>query len=71
MEELWISYNQIEKMKGVGVLKKLKVRVSVESFMCKIEPVVSKHCMLLLMLCVHADDVDEHRDKRTNRQTKQ
>lgn len=25
MEELWISYNLIEKLKGVGVLKKLKV----------------------------------------------
>jgi len=25
LEELWISYNLIEKLKGVGVLKKLKV----------------------------------------------
>jgi hypothetical protein len=25
LEELWISYNLIEKVKGVGVLKKLKV----------------------------------------------
>ena len=25
LEELWISYNNIEKMKGVDVLKKLKV----------------------------------------------
>lgn len=25
LEELWISYNLIEKMKGVGVLRKLKV----------------------------------------------
>jgi dynein light chain 1 len=25
LEELWISYNLIEKMKGIGVLKKLKV----------------------------------------------
>jgi len=24
--ELWISYNQIEKLKGINVLKKLKVR---------------------------------------------
>jgi len=23
--ELWISYNQIEKLKGINVLKKLKV----------------------------------------------
>ena len=26
LEELWISYNSIEKLKGIGVLKKLKVR---------------------------------------------
>lgn len=25
LEELWISYNLIEKLKGIGVLKKLKV----------------------------------------------
>lgn len=25
MEELWISYNQIEKLKGIGGMKKLKV----------------------------------------------
>ena len=25
LEELWVSYNSIEKLKGVGVLKKLKV----------------------------------------------
>jgi len=25
LEELWMSYNLIEKLKGVGVLKKLKV----------------------------------------------
>lgn len=25
LDELWISYNLIEKLKGVGVLKKLKV----------------------------------------------
>jgi len=25
--ELWISYNQIEKLKGINVLKKLKVCV--------------------------------------------
>lgn len=25
LEELWISYNLIEKIKGIGVLKKLKV----------------------------------------------
>ena len=25
MVELWISYNQIEKLKGISVLKKLKV----------------------------------------------
>ena len=25
LEELWISYNNIEKLKGIGVLKKLKV----------------------------------------------
>ena len=27
LEELWISYNLIEKMKGIGVLKKLKVGI--------------------------------------------
>ena len=26
LEELWISYNNIEKLKGIGVLKKLKVK---------------------------------------------
>ena len=25
LEQLWISYNNIEKLKGIGVLKKLKV----------------------------------------------
>lgn len=25
LEELWISYNQIEKLKGIGGMKKLKV----------------------------------------------
>lgn len=25
LEELWISYNQIEKLKGIGVMKKLRV----------------------------------------------
>ena len=25
LEELWISYNNIEKTKGIGVLKKLRV----------------------------------------------
>ena len=25
LQELWISYNSIEKMKGIGVLKNLKV----------------------------------------------
>lgn len=25
LEELWISYNLIEKLKGIGALKKLKV----------------------------------------------
>ena len=25
LEELWISYNMIEKLKGINVLKKLKV----------------------------------------------
>lgn len=25
LEELWLSYNLIEKLKGVGVLKRLKV----------------------------------------------
>ena len=25
LEELWISYNSIEKLKGINVLKKLKV----------------------------------------------
>ena len=25
LEELWISYNQIEKLKGINVLKKLRV----------------------------------------------
>jgi len=25
LEELWISYNNIEKLKGINVLKKLKV----------------------------------------------
>ena len=25
LEELWISYNQIEKLKGINVLKKMKV----------------------------------------------
>lgn len=25
MEELWLSYNQIEKLKGIGVMKKLRV----------------------------------------------
>ena len=28
LEELWISYNNIEKLKGIGVLKKLKVMIS-------------------------------------------
>ena len=27
LEELWISYNNIEKLKGIGVLKKLKVNL--------------------------------------------
>ena len=26
LEQLWISYNNIEKLKGIAVLKKLKVR---------------------------------------------
>ena len=26
LEELWISYNNIEKLKGINVLKKLKVK---------------------------------------------
>lgn len=30
LEELWISYNKIEKLKGINVLKKLKVGVSVK-----------------------------------------
>jgi dynein light chain 1 len=25
LEELWISYNQIEKLKGIGGMKRLKV----------------------------------------------
>ena len=25
LEELWISYNQIEKLKGINVLKKMKI----------------------------------------------
>ena len=25
LEELWISYNQIEKLKGIGVMTKLRV----------------------------------------------
>ncbi len=28
LEELWISYNQIEKLKGINVLKRLQVRYS-------------------------------------------
>ncbi|ROT84909.1 hypothetical protein C7M84_021902 [Penaeus vannamei] len=30
LEQLWISYNMIEKMKGVGVLKKLRVPLHVQ-----------------------------------------
>jgi hypothetical protein len=28
LEELWISYNNIEKLKGINVLKKLKVIIN-------------------------------------------
>ena len=29
LQELWISYNFIEKLKGIGVLKKLKVSIKI------------------------------------------
>jgi hypothetical protein len=29
LEELWISYNNIEKLKGINVLKKLKVNIQI------------------------------------------
>lgn len=32
LEELWISYNNIEKLKGIGVLKKLKV-ICIDEFL--------------------------------------
>ena len=34
LEELWISYNNVEKLKGVTVLSKLKVSCSVCSISC-------------------------------------
>lgn len=29
LEQLWISYNLIEKLKGIAVLKKLKVEINI------------------------------------------
>lgn len=46
LEQLWISYNMIEKLKGIAVLKKLKVgsNVYVESVIIHYKLVASVSC---------------------------
>lgn len=52
LEELWISYNYIEKLKGINVLKKLKVSFKIASADNVDDPEI------ISSMCCHAYVID-------------
>ena len=51
LEQLWISYNSIEKLKGIAVLKKLKVRQKNSPPSAQVVPDYYYNLQSLFMIC--------------------